>query len=59
MREDGVSSTPNAEQKVADINYGDVIKVDVGNEPDWWQDNWYKILTAAGVVAGIAVALGR
>jgi len=36
------------------INHGDVISVDTGKEPDWFEENWYKLLTATAVIYGIA-----
>jgi hypothetical protein len=37
-----------------DIKYGDIINVDVSREPDFFEENWYKIITATAVVVGIA-----
>jgi len=45
------------EDYTKDIKYGDVITVDVGKQSDWWEDNWYKVITATAVIAGIAVSL--
>ena len=42
-----------------DINYGDIITVDISKEPDFWEDNWYKIITATAVLAGIYSTLNR
>jgi protein involved in polysaccharide export with SLBB domain len=42
-----------------DIKYGDVITVDVGRQPDWWEDNWYKVLTGAAVAVGIYATLNK
>ena len=39
------------------INHGDVISVDTGKGPDWFEDNWYKVLTAVGVAIGIGQAV--
>lgn len=39
-----------------EIKYGDVITVDVGNQPDWWEANWYKVITATAVIAGLIAA---
>ena len=35
------------------IEHGSVYKVNSGKEPDWWEDNWYKVLTATAVVVSI------
>lgn len=32
---------------------GDILTVKTGKEPDFWGDNWYKLLSAASVVLGI------
>ena len=39
-----------------DIKYGDVVTVDVGNQPDWWESNWYKVITATAIIVGIVSA---
>lgn len=41
------------------INYGDVIEVNVSREPNWWADNWYRILTGTAVVVGIYATLNK
>jgi len=35
------------------ISNGDIVSVEVGQKPDWWEDNWYKVLTATAVAVGI------
>ena len=47
------------EDYTKEIRYGDVITVDVGKQPDWWEDNWYKVITATAVIAGIAATLNK
>jgi len=42
-----------------EIKYGDVITVDVGNEVDWWDNNWYKVISATAVLVGINAALKK
>jgi polysaccharide export outer membrane protein len=42
-----------------DIKYGDVITVDVGKQPDFFEENWYKIITATAVVVGIVASLNK
>ncbi|MCX5726350.1 MAG: polysaccharide biosynthesis/export family protein [Candidatus Saganbacteria bacterium] len=39
------------------IHYGDVINVNVGTTPSWWDNNWVAIITATAVITGIAVSL--
>lgn len=41
------------------IKHGDVIAVDISKNPDFWEDNWYKIITGAAVLVGIYVTLHR
>jgi len=36
------------------MEHGGVYKVDSGKQPDWWEDNWYKVLTGTAVIVGIA-----
>lgn len=47
------------EDYTKEIKYGDVITVDVGNQPDWWENNWYKVLTGAAVAVGIYETLKK
>lgn len=35
------------------VIHGGIYKVNSGKEPDWWEDNWYKVLTATAVVVGV------
>ena len=35
------------------ISNGDIVSVEVGQKPDWWEDNWYKVLTGTAVAVGI------
>ena len=32
---------------------GDIVQIETGREPDWWGENWYKVLSAAGIVMGL------
>ncbi|MBU0687729.1 MAG: polysaccharide biosynthesis/export family protein [Candidatus Margulisbacteria bacterium] len=41
------------------IAYGETITVEVNKKPDWWEDNWYKVLTGVAVVAGVYATLNR
>ena len=36
---------------------GDIVTVRIGKEPDFWEQNWYKVLTATSVVLSIYGAL--
>lgn len=38
---------------LATIEHGGVYQVNSGKTPDWWEDNWYKVLTATAVVVGV------
>lgn len=42
-----------SEGQMGFVEHGGVYKVYSGKEPDWWEDNWYKVLTATAVVVGI------
>ncbi|MFH1683982.1 MAG: hypothetical protein ABIA67_03780, partial [Candidatus Margulisiibacteriota bacterium] len=42
-----------------DINYGDIITTETGKGPDWWEDNWYKVLTGTAVAVGIYATLNK
>ena len=42
-----------------DINYGDIITVDISKKPDFWEANWYKVITATAVIAGVYATLNR
>jgi polysaccharide export outer membrane protein len=41
------------------ISNGDIVSVEVGQKPDWWDDNWYKVLTGTAVAVGIYATLHR
>lgn len=41
------------------IKYGETIVVEVNKKPDFWEDNWYKVITATAVIAGVYVTLNR
>ena len=47
------------EDYTKEIKYGDVITVDVGLQPDWWENNWYKVLTGLAVAVGIYETLKK
>ena len=42
-----------------EINYGDIISVDVSEKPDFWEQNWYKVITGTAVVVGIYATLNK
>jgi hypothetical protein len=35
------------------IEHGNVYKVTMSKKADWWEDNWYKVITATAVLVGI------
>jgi polysaccharide export outer membrane protein len=37
----------------------DIYKITMGSKPDFWEDNWYKVLTGAAVAVGIYATLNR
>ena len=42
-----------------EIKQGDIVSVEVGEKPDWWETNWYKVLTGAAVLVGIYATLHK
>ena len=53
------SSTSDIGHRTSDIGHGQVISVEAGNKPDWWEQNWYKIITATAVIAGVYATVHR
>lgn len=43
----------------SEIKNGEIVSVEVGQKPDWWEDNWYKVLTGAAVIVGGYATLHR
>ena len=41
------------------IKYGETVYVEVGKKPDWWEENWYKVITGVAVVAGVYSTLNK
>lgn len=41
------------------IEHGNVYKITMGSKPDFWEDNWYKVLTGAAVAVGIYATLNK
>lgn len=41
------------------IEHGNVYKVTMGTRPDFWDSNWYKVITATAVLVGINSALHK
>jgi len=41
------------------ISNGDIVSVEVSEKPDFWEQNWYKIITGTAVVVGIYATLHR
>jgi hypothetical protein len=35
------------------ISNGDIVSVEVSEKPDWWETNWYKVITGTAVLVGI------
>lgn len=48
-----VASDNNASANILGIHPGDTVKIEVGRRPDFLEDNWYKLLSGAGLVIGI------
>lgn len=36
-----------------EIKHGDIVSVEVSERPDWWESNWYKVITGTAVLVGI------
>ena len=53
------SSTEATADKPTDIRPGDSVHLEVGQKPDFLEDNWYKLLTGAGVVVGLYNSVTR
>jgi hypothetical protein len=45
--------------RTLDIKHGDIVSVEVGEKPDFWEQNWYKIITGTAVMVGIYATLNR
>jgi len=41
------------------LKHGDIVSVDVSQKPDFFEANWYKIITAGAVLVGIYATLNR
>lgn len=44
---------------VGEIDQGSIISIEVGQKPDWWESNWYKVLTGTAVAVGIYTTLNK
>ena len=42
-----------------EIKQGDIVPVEVSQKPDFWEDNWYKIITGTAVLVGIYATLHK
>ncbi|MFA6548442.1 MAG: polysaccharide biosynthesis/export family protein [Candidatus Margulisiibacteriota bacterium] len=42
-----------------EIKQGDIISVEVSDKPDFWEQNWYKIITGAAILVGIYATLHK
>jgi len=45
--------------RTSDLAYGNVYKVSVGRQPDFIEDNWYKIIAAVAIAAGTYATLNK
>lgn len=41
------------------IEHGNVYRVSMGSKPDFWESNWYKIISATAVLVGIYSTLNK
>ena len=42
-----------------EIKQGDIVSVEVSEKPDFWEQNWYKIITGTAVMVGIYATLHK
>ena len=49
---------PSPTQNVT-LKPGDIVQSETGSKPDFWESNWYKVLTSLAVVTGIVKTLGN
>jgi len=42
-----------------EIKNGDIVSVEVSQKPDFWEDNWYKVVTATAVLVGIYISIHK
>jgi hypothetical protein len=42
-----------------EIRHGDIVSVEVSERPDFFEQNWYKIITATAVMVGVYSTLRR
>jgi len=42
-----------------EIKQGDIVSVEVSEKPDWWENNWYKVLTGTAVAVGIYATFNK
>jgi len=45
------------ENYTKEIHYGDVIYVDIGTTPSWWDNNWVAVIATLAVLVSIGVNL--
>jgi len=50
---------PRLATATANLPYGTTLHVTLGKEEDFWEKNWYKLVTALAVVTGIVVSLRK
>ena len=53
------ASTLDVGLRTLDLKHGDIVSVEAGQKPDWWEDNWYKVLTGTAVLVGIYATMHR
>jgi len=41
------------------LENGSIYKVSMGTKPDFWESNWYKVITAAAVMVGIYATMHK
>lgn len=43
----------------AEIDHGQTLTIETGEHPDWWEKNWFRVISAAAVVTGVYLSLRR
>jgi protein involved in polysaccharide export with SLBB domain len=52
-----VATTSDAPVTTANVHPGDILTVNIGKAPDFWEENWSKIISATAVIVGIVTTL--
>ena len=56
--QEATADKPSPTQNIT-LKPGDIVQSETGSKPDFWESNWYKVLTSLAVVTGIVKTLGN